>query len=64
MASQCEPPSVWGSALTMSVQDFWTGREDGNKSDATSKKEFTLRCVHRFWKMSNLVLKIGSDYAR
>jgi len=39
MAGQWEPPSVWGSALTMSVQDFWTGREDGNKADATTSKK-------------------------
>ena len=44
MANQCEPPSVWGSALTMRVQGFRTGRDDGNKSEGkTSRKVTQLR---------------------
>jgi hypothetical protein len=48
MASQCEPPSVWGSALTMRVQGFRIEPDDGNKSEGkTSRKEVTSRRVHR-----------------
>jgi hypothetical protein len=65
MASQCEPPSVWGSALAMWVQGFFPGRDDYNKSEGkTSKKEFTLRSVHKICQVTILFLKIGLDFAR
>jgi len=48
MASQSKIPSLWGSALTMSVQGFRTVSDDGNKSEGkTSGKEVTSRRVHR-----------------
>jgi hypothetical protein len=53
MASQCEPPSVWGSALTLRVQGFRIERDDGNKSQGkTYRKEGTSRRVHRICQVS------------
>jgi hypothetical protein len=64
MASQCERPSVWGSTLMMRVQSFWTGRDDGNKSEGKTSKIFTLRSVHKICLVSMLVLKICCEFAR
>jgi hypothetical protein len=53
VASQFEPSSVWGSALTMRVHGFRIESDDGNKSEGkTSRKEVKSRRVHRIWKVS------------
>jgi hypothetical protein len=58
MTSQCEPPSVWGSALTMRVQGFRTvinqkGRHQGQKLLHAEYTE-SERCP----------LEIGRDFVR
>ena len=41
MDGQCVPPSVWESELTIGVQGFWTGRDDGIKSEGKIKNYVT-----------------------
>ena len=56
MASQCELPSVWGSALTMIVRDLES--ECGRISEGkTSRKEFSSRSVQNIC-MVSISLKI------
>jgi hypothetical protein len=47
MASQCEATSESGFALTLKVQGFRTGRDDGNESEGkTSREEITSSRVN------------------
>ena len=64
MASQCVPPSLWGSALTIGVQGFRIGRDDGNNSEGRHRGK---KLRHAEYKESErypfCVLKIGRDIA-
>ena len=62
MASQCEPPSVWGSALTMRVQGFRIERDDGIKSEGKTSRKMLRHA--EYTESERCPLEIGRDFAR
>ena len=62
MASQCEPPFVWGSALTMRVQGFSIERDDGNKSEGKHTGKMLRHA--EYTESEGCPLEIGRDLAR
>jgi hypothetical protein len=62
MASQCEPPSVWGSALTMRVQGIRKERDDGNKSEGKTSRKILRHA--EYTESERCPLEIGHDFAR
>jgi len=62
MASQFEPPSAWGSALTIRVRGFRIERDDGNKSDGKNPGKKLRHVVYKESAIS--AIGIGRDFAR
>ena len=65
MARQCEDPSVLESALTIRLQDFRTGLDDGNKSEGkSSRKELRYTAYTGSARCTFCILKICRVFER